>query len=323
MDGSLRWALSALVALLANAAVLGTRGAPGASEALKGSGVWGHIFCDPSLMSGLSISLNGMPLHSATLLPALPPKAPGGGPQGADPLGSGGMPARGLQQAAEFHLPPLLPGSYLLEVLHPDVIFPKYRAVINSDSSTRFEVYTLNTYLAPSSTDPLTMPLKVGPVGIPHYTPVQGGFSLMDLLRQPLVILVLISLGIMYFMPKMQLEEETHQQVQQQHHHHEDQVVNMPLAEPSSAAKRSGGTTQPVEENGADLPQIGLHRVGPSESILGGGSSHLSACQLWEGRLVCEYLGLSIYINDGSCPSQRTAPRFTKKLSCLCWSGGP
>ncbi|KAL8441679.1 hypothetical protein Emag_006971 [Eimeria magna] len=231
MGGRARWALSAVVALLANAAVLRTRGAPEASEVLKGSGVWGYIFCDPSLVGSLSISLNGMPLRSATLLPALPPKGPVGAPQGPDPLGSGGMPAKGLQQAAEFHLPPLLPGSYLLEVLHPDLIFPKYRAVISSDSSTRPEVYTLNAYLAPSSTDSLAMPLKVGPVGIAQYTPVQGGFSLMDLLRQPLVILVLVSLGIMYFMPKMQLEEETHQQVQQHHHHHEDQVVNVPYAE--------------------------------------------------------------------------------------------
>ncbi|KAL8451736.1 hypothetical protein Emed_001898 [Eimeria media] len=231
MGGRARWALCALVALLANAVVLGTRGAPEASEGLKGSGVWGHIFCDPSLMGGLSISLNGMPLRSATLLPALPPKSPVGAPQGAEPLASGAMHAKGVQQAAEFHLPPLLPGSYLLEVLHPDLIFPKYRAVISSDSSSRFEVYTLNSYLAPSSTDPLTMPLKVGPVGIPQYTPVQASFSLMDLLRQPLVILVLVSLGIMYFMPKMQLEEEPHQQVQQHHHHHEDQVVNVPYAE--------------------------------------------------------------------------------------------
>ncbi|KAL8436567.1 hypothetical protein ACSSS7_001645 [Eimeria intestinalis] len=231
MGGRARGAFSTLVALIANAAVLGTRGAPEASGGLKGSGVWGHIFCEPSLMSGLSISLNGMPLRSATLLPALPPKGPVGGPQAANPSGSGGVPARGFQQAAEFHLPPLLPGSYLLEVLHPDLIFPKYRAVVNSDNGSPFKVYALNAYLAPSSTDPLTMPLKVGPQGIPQYTPVQGSFSLLDLLRQPLVILVLVSLGIMYFMPKMQLEEETHQHVQQQHHHHEDQVVSVPYAE--------------------------------------------------------------------------------------------
>ncbi|KAL8440454.1 hypothetical protein Efla_005596 [Eimeria flavescens] len=219
-----------LIAFLANAGAHVALGAPAASGGPQASGVWGHIYCDPSMMGGLSISLNGMPLRSATVLPALPSKS-SQGLHGMKRGGAGAPPSGVLQQTAEFQLPPLLPGAYLLEVLHPDLIFPKYRAVVNSDGSSSFDVYPLNAFLVPSTTAPLAMPLKVGPLEVAHYTPPQGGFSMLDLLRQPLVILVLISLGLMYIMPKLQLEDEQQQVHQPSPHHREEHVVSVPYAE--------------------------------------------------------------------------------------------
>lgn len=207
--------------------VNGTLGASNANEVQKrasvqpsgGLGVWGHIYCDPSYVPGLSISLNGISLGSATLLPALPPRGPSGGP----PRGEGVPSWPAVLPAAEFRLPALLPGAYLLEINHLDLIFPKYRVIIsnnsNSSEGVSFEVYGLNEYLVPSTTVPLPLPLRVGPVGVPKYVVIPGGFSIFDFLRQPLVILVLVFLAIMFFLPKMQeaqMQEERQQQ-QQQH----------------------------------------------------------------------------------------------------------
>lgn len=224
------WALCLLAATVTlDASEPPKRSAPVEGEAV---GVWGHIYCDPALMPNLSISLNGMPLSSATLLPALPNRRPVGESQEGE-----GAPAGASIPAAEFRLPPLLPGAYLLEMLHPDLIFPKYRVVIKSSSSGEgapYEVYRLNEYLVPSSTVPLPLPLTVAPQGVPRYFPVPGGFSIFDLLRQPLVILVLISLGIMYFLPKMQeaqLEEERQQLQQQQQDQHDQHVLGTPYSD--------------------------------------------------------------------------------------------
>ncbi|XP_026192775.1 ER membrane protein complex subunit 7-like [Cyclospora cayetanensis] len=162
-------------------------------------GVWGSIVCNPSQIPGLTISLNGTPLTSATLLRALPHKS---FPESSSAV-QGILPGAS-NISAEFHLPPLLPGSYLLEFLHPSLLFPKYQVSIKGTGSSIIEVYLLNEYMVASSTTPLPVPLRVVPTGVPRYFPVQGGFNLFDLLRQPLVILVLVSLGIMFFLPKMQ-----------------------------------------------------------------------------------------------------------------------
>ncbi|CDJ64682.1 hypothetical protein, conserved [Eimeria necatrix] len=172
---------------------------------MKAEEVWGHVFCDPVLMPSLTIALNGTPLGNTTLLPAFH-KSPAFGRSTAVGSYTTGSPS------LEFRLPPLLPGSYLLEVLHPSLIFPKYRVVTTSSSS---EVYLLNEYVMPTSLSPLPMPVTVAPTGVPRYFPAQGGFSIFDLLRQPLVILVLVSLGIMYFLRKMQ-EAQTEAESQQQ-----------------------------------------------------------------------------------------------------------
>lgn len=204
--------------------------------------VWGHIYCDFSLVPNLSISLNGAPLSNITLLPAL---ASNNGPVGSPE--KKGLSATAFRPAVEFHLPPLLPGAYLWEVLHPDLVFPKYRILVRSDDDSdsrdkgvHTEVYRLNEYLVPSTINALPMPLKVEPVGVNRYLPVQGGFSIFDLLRQPLVILVLVSLTIMYFLPKMQeaqMEEENRQEVQLNHSTHQDQHVVNSFDTPSSPAE--------------------------------------------------------------------------------------
>ncbi|CDJ53403.1 hypothetical protein, conserved [Eimeria brunetti] len=192
--------LQGIVVLIISAAV-GALGTPEISSSSEGvemgsQAVWGQIFCDPAQTPGLTITLNGTPLGNATLLPALPSAGAPGKDSGVEspPLGS-------LGPSAEFRIPPLLPGSYLLEVVHQGLIFPKYRIITSTSGS---EVYMLNDYLVPFSLVPLPLPLKVGPTGVPRYFPAQGGFSIADLLRQPLVILVLVSLGIMYFLRKMQ-----------------------------------------------------------------------------------------------------------------------
>ncbi|CDI79699.1 hypothetical protein, conserved [Eimeria acervulina] len=190
--------------------------------------VWGHIFCDPSQAAGLTIALNGIQLGSAAVLPAFPSRGASGKGSGVDgsPLGSFGP-------SAEFRIPPLLPGSYLLEVLHPGLIFPKYRIVTTSTGGS--EVYLLNEYLVPSTLVPLTLPLKVGPTGVPRYLPAQGGFSILDLLRQPLVILVMVSLGIMYFLRKMQeAQAEAENQQLEQEAHEQHAVDNLQHEAPES-----------------------------------------------------------------------------------------
>lgn len=206
-------------------------------------GVWGHIYCDFSLVSNLTISLNGTPLSNITLLPALPSSSK---PAMNFPEKKG-LYGAAFRPAVEFHLPPLLPGAYLWEVLHPDLVFPKYKILVRSDDDSddmnknfRTEVYRLNEYLVPATISALPMPLNVEPVGVNRYLPVQGGFSIFDLLRQPLVILVLVSLTIMYCLPKMQeaqMEEESRQEVQHNHITHQDQHVVNSLETASSPSE--------------------------------------------------------------------------------------
>ncbi|CDJ26962.1 uncharacterized protein EMH_0077790 [Eimeria mitis] len=191
--------------------------------------VWGHIFCDPAQTPGLTIALNGIQLGNATFLPAFPR---GGAPRKSS--GVDGSPLGSLGPSAEFRIPPLLPGSYLLEVLHPGLTFPKYRIVTTSTGGS--EVYMLNEYLVPATLASLPVPFKVGPTGVPRYFPVQGGFSILDLLRQPLVILVMVSLGIMYFLRKMQeAQTEAENQQLEQEPHEQHAVDNMQHEPPESA----------------------------------------------------------------------------------------
>lgn len=220
MSGPLQVVLVITLSLILHEAV--ALEAPTASRAEENEWVWGRIHCDPAHVPDLSISLNGAPLSSVTLLPALPPK---GTPEKAP----AGAPGAAVQPAVEFRLPQLLPGSYLLEVMHPDLIFPKYRAVVSSNrssSSSNVEMFRLNEYLMPGSTTPVSLPLNVGPLGPVVYFPVQGSFSVWDLLKQPFVILILVSLAIMYFLPKMRAEEERQQQLQLQQQLQQQDIVD-------------------------------------------------------------------------------------------------
>ncbi|CDI78557.1 hypothetical protein, conserved [Eimeria praecox] len=223
-----------VLVFLCFSAAIGASSAPQILQDSGGGGldtqsVWGQIFCDPSQMAGLTITLNGIQLGNATLLPAFPSRGAPGRSVGVE-----GSPLGSLGPSAEFRIPPLLPGSYILEVLHAGLIFPKYRIVTTGSSGS--EVYMLNEYLVPSTVAPLPMPLKVGPMGIPRYVPPQGGLNILDLLRQPLVILVLVSLGIMYFLRKMQeAQAEAESQQLEQDSHEQHAVDNLQHEVPESA----------------------------------------------------------------------------------------
>lgn len=219
------------LSLSAAVGALGSLGISAYSENMEPmrQAVWGHIFCDPSQTPGLTITLNGVQLGNATLLPAFPR----GGGSGKN-SGVNGISLGSLGPSAEFRIPPLLPGSYLLEVLHPGLIFPKYRIITTSASSS--EVYVLNEYLVPSTLAPLPMPLKVGPTGVLRYFPAHGGFSILDLVRQPLVILILVSLGIMYFLRRMQeAQAEAENQQLEQESHEQHAVDSLQHEAPESA----------------------------------------------------------------------------------------
>ena len=117
--------------------------------------------------------------------------------------------------ALNFVLPKLPPGSHSLEIDLDNLIFPHLRIDVSSKGKDRYRVLlndgsgkVLLNRLGSSHEDDdesdSRQPLvKIAPIGIHQYFVPRESFSIMSIVANPMLLMMFVSLGLVYLMPKM------------------------------------------------------------------------------------------------------------------------
>ena len=103
-------------------------------------------------------------------------------------------------------------GSYLLEVSHPDYFYEPVRVDINSKGKIRArEVNNVQ----PSQVTQVTYPLRFKPLSRHKFFQKREEFGMSDVLRNPMVWMMLLPLVLVTILPRMMTEEDTKRELEQ------------------------------------------------------------------------------------------------------------
>ncbi|XP_040581111.1 LOW QUALITY PROTEIN: endoplasmic reticulum membrane protein complex subunit 7 [Lepeophtheirus salmonis] len=142
-------------------------------------------------------------------------------PDGTDPLWysrcriliDGGDFHRGfLKSDNSFVIQGLSPGSYLVEVLHPDYSYPSARVDINSKGKIRAR--KVNN-LQPSQVNQIQYPLRMKPAGRINYFEKREQWKWTDVLMNPMILMMVLPLLLITVLPKLMIDPETKKEMEQ------------------------------------------------------------------------------------------------------------
>ncbi|RWS16626.1 membrane protein-like protein [Dinothrombium tinctorium] len=105
-----------------------------------------------------------------------------------------------LKRDGSFEISNLQPGSYLVEVTHPDYFYEPIRVDINSKGKIRARKVN---YIQTSSVQQLPYPLKFKPKGPFKYFQIRETWKLTDFLFNPMVLMMILPLLLLLVLPKM------------------------------------------------------------------------------------------------------------------------
>uniref|UniRef100_A0AC35TRE1 DUF2012 domain-containing protein n=1 Tax=Rhabditophanes sp. KR3021 TaxID=114890 RepID=A0AC35TRE1_9BILA len=105
-----------------------------------------------------------------------------------------------VKKDGTFTIHNLLPGSHLIQVFHVDYDFEAVRVDITSKGKMR---YRRNNSLKPSDVQLVPAPLRMMPRAPIVYFKPKEGWRITDALMNPMVLMLLVPMALMYIMPKM------------------------------------------------------------------------------------------------------------------------
>uniref|UniRef100_A0A6G1SF13 UPF0480 protein C35D10.1 n=1 Tax=Aceria tosichella TaxID=561515 RepID=A0A6G1SF13_9ACAR len=108
-----------------------------------------------------------------------------------------------------FEIDNLPPDSYVVEVTHPRYIYEPMRVDITSKG--RIRARRVN-HIQPALVQTLDYPLKFKPRSLHNYFLPRETWRIMDLLLNPMVIMMVVPLGIIWLLPKMMNPQEVQSQ---------------------------------------------------------------------------------------------------------------
>jgi hypothetical protein len=108
-----------------------------------------------------------------------------------------------------FEVDNLPPDSYVVEVTHPRFIYEPIRVDITSKG--RIRARRVN-HIQPALVQTLDYPLIFKPRSLHNYLLPRETWRIMDLLLNPMVIMMILPLGIIWLLPKMMNPQEVQSQ---------------------------------------------------------------------------------------------------------------
>jgi hypothetical protein len=108
-----------------------------------------------------------------------------------------------------FEVDNLPPDSYVVEVTHPRYSYEPIRVDITSKG--RIRARRVN-HIQPALVQTLDYPLKFKPRSLHNYFLPRETWRIMDLLLNPMVIMMVVPLGIIWLLPKMMNPQEVQSQ---------------------------------------------------------------------------------------------------------------
>ncbi|XP_060523902.1 ER membrane protein complex subunit 7 homolog [Cylas formicarius] len=103
-------------------------------------------------------------------------------------------------------------GSYVIEVLNPDLMFEPVRVEINSKG--KFRARKVN-YIQTSQVVQVPYPLKMKALGKTRYFQVREQWRITDFLFNPMVMMMVLPLVLIMILPKMMNDPETKKEMEQ------------------------------------------------------------------------------------------------------------
>lgn len=165
-----------------------------------------------------------------------------------------------------FEVDNLPPDSYVVEVTHPRYIYEPIRVDITSKG--RIRARRVN-HIQPALVQTLDYPLKFKPRSLHNYFLPRETWRIMDLLLNPMVIMMVVPLGIIWLLPKMMNPQE----VQSQRENMQMPEYNVPeLSE--MMASMFGQQKQQSSNDGAGSTSQAALTSGGGTSGAGGASRH-------------------------------------------------
>jgi ER membrane protein complex subunit 7 len=104
-----------------------------------------------------------------------------------------------------FTIHDVIPGIYLLEVHSPIHHFSQVKCQFKPDAVIEQKpVFSCLEYHFPGALkQPMDVPLVLTALGTYDYFEGKRGFSILSLLKNPMVLMMVVTCGFMYFLPKM------------------------------------------------------------------------------------------------------------------------
>ncbi|KAJ9063677.1 hypothetical protein DSO57_1038441 [Entomophthora muscae] len=123
-----------------------------------------------------------------------------------------------IQQNGRFIIHDVPSGNFTLKVVTDRYKFPLLRADVGLDSKRKVIIHSmrLGTPLEASGPE-VAYPLRISPVEQIEYFDKREGFNIMSILSNPMMLMSMVSLALVFIAPKMlsNLDEETLKEVQE------------------------------------------------------------------------------------------------------------
>eukprot|EP01103_Thecamoeba_quadrilineata_P012325 TRINITY_DN314_c1_g1_i1.p1 TRINITY_DN314_c1_g1~~TRINITY_DN314_c1_g1_i1.p1 ORF type:complete len:198 (-),score=24.78 TRINITY_DN314_c1_g1_i1:195-788(-) len=116
-----------------------------------------------------------------------------------------------LRADGSFVIHDVPPGSYLIQVLSTEYNFPQVRVDVSSrpDVKTKAQLFNIQNTNTP-------YPLSLEPESVATFFQRRESFNIFSLLGNPMLIMVLFTVGIMFVLPKLKdLTDEVEQESRQ------------------------------------------------------------------------------------------------------------
>ncbi|EDQ86450.1 uncharacterized protein MONBRDRAFT_33849 [Monosiga brevicollis MX1] len=168
----------------------------------------------------------------------------------------GGAHVTFLAKDGTFELTGIPSASYLLEVVHPDFSFNAYRVDVDDrfDFGARvFQADPVGGLPPVKVTYDEDVGLRVPTTSRTSYFEPRKPWNIMELLMNPMILMALLPMALMYLMPSKETMEEMQKELRQETGHEPmaNNLANFSLAESlaSLTGNQQNGEAQPARKN--------------------------------------------------------------------------
>jgi len=116
-----------------------------------------------------------------------------------------------LKEDGTFMVDGLPPGSFVLEVIHPQFQYESARVDITSKGKLRARKVN---YIQPALVTHLPYPLRLNPVGPYKYFIPREQWRITDVLLSPMVLMMVLPLVLILILPKLMSDPETRKEME-------------------------------------------------------------------------------------------------------------